>query len=101
MLMRKVFRSLHQSGSGSIQWPGAYYRSSQPGLCARRDRTRVTLVVYRGERAYQEDRRVIGSGFPPSGVKMKRETINFYSVSDEYGEFSNFAEYPIVLKKKR
>ncbi len=29
------------------------------------------------------------------------EIIKFYSVGDEYGEFSNFAEYPIVLKKKR
>lgn len=27
--------------------------------------------------------------------------INFYSVSDEYGEFSNFAAFPIVIKKKR
>ena len=31
---------------------------------------------------------------------MNKETINFYSVSDEYGEFSNFAAYPIKLKKK-
>ncbi|MEM6856150.1 MAG: NADAR family protein [Planctomycetota bacterium] len=29
------------------------------------------------------------------------ETIRFYSVSDEYGEFSNFARYPILLNKKR
>ena len=29
------------------------------------------------------------------------EDIQFYSVSDEYGEFSNFAVYPITLKKKR
>lgn len=28
-------------------------------------------------------------------------TIKFYSVSDEYGEFSNFARYPITIKKKR
>jgi N-glycosidase YbiA len=28
------------------------------------------------------------------------EVIKFYSVADEYGEFSNFAAYPIVLKKK-
>ena len=28
------------------------------------------------------------------------ETIHFYSVNDEYGEFSNFALYPITLKKK-
>jgi ribA/ribD-fused uncharacterized protein len=27
--------------------------------------------------------------------------INFYSVNDEYGEFSNFAAFPIVIKKKR
>lgn len=27
--------------------------------------------------------------------------IKFYSVSDEYGEFSNFAEFPITIKKKR
>ncbi len=29
------------------------------------------------------------------------EVIRFYRVGDEYGEFSNFAPYPIVLKKKR
>ena len=29
------------------------------------------------------------------------DVINFYSVHDEFGEFSNFAGYPIVLKKKR
>jgi N-glycosidase YbiA len=28
-------------------------------------------------------------------------TINFYSVQDPYGEFSNFAPFPIVLKRKR
>ncbi len=27
--------------------------------------------------------------------------IKFYSQNDEYGEFSNFAAYPIVLKKKK
>jgi ribA/ribD-fused uncharacterized protein len=27
--------------------------------------------------------------------------IRFYSVSDDYGEFSNFARYPISLKGKR
>lgn len=27
--------------------------------------------------------------------------INFYRVSDEYGEFSNFADYPIMLDGKR
>lgn len=27
--------------------------------------------------------------------------VKFYSVGDEYGEFSNFAEYPITIKKKR
>lgn len=29
------------------------------------------------------------------------DVIHFYSVSDDYGEFSNFAAYPITLKKKR
>jgi ribA/ribD-fused uncharacterized protein len=29
------------------------------------------------------------------------QVINFYSVSDEYGEFSNFAGYSILLKGKR
>ncbi|MEJ2610420.1 MAG: NADAR domain-containing protein [Candidatus Thiodiazotropha sp.] len=28
------------------------------------------------------------------------DVINFYSVSDEYGEFSNFAAYPIKLNGK-
>jgi hypothetical protein len=28
-------------------------------------------------------------------LKMSMHTIRFYSVVDEYGEFSNFAEYPI------
>ena len=28
------------------------------------------------------------------------DVINFYSVTDEYGEFSNFATYPIKLKGK-
>lgn len=32
---------------------------------------------------------------------MNNKTIKFYSVSDEYGEFSNFAAYPIKLKKKK
>ncbi|WP_146655511.1 NADAR family protein [Labilithrix luteola] len=31
---------------------------------------------------------------------MTRETIRFYSVGDEYGEFSNFAAYPIRLRGK-
>ena len=31
---------------------------------------------------------------------MELNIINFYSVSDEYGEFSNFALYPIKLKGK-
>lgn len=31
---------------------------------------------------------------------MKIETIKFYSVNEAYGEFSNFALYPIKLKKK-
>ena len=30
-----------------------------------------------------------------------RDTINFYSASDEYGCFSNFARYPIRLKGRR
>ncbi len=30
-----------------------------------------------------------------------RNVINFYSANDEYGEFSNFAAYPIRLKRKR
>jgi N-glycosidase YbiA len=29
------------------------------------------------------------------------QVIRFYSVSDEYGEFSNFARYPIQLKGKQ
>ncbi|VAW71515.1 Uncharacterized protein COG3236 [hydrothermal vent metagenome] len=29
-----------------------------------------------------------------------RQVIKFYSVNDEYGEFSNFALYPIKLKRK-
>ena len=28
------------------------------------------------------------------------QSIKFYSVADEYGEFSNFALYPIKLNKK-
>ena len=32
---------------------------------------------------------------------MNRAVINFYSVGGEYGEFSNFAAYPINLKKKK
>ena len=28
-------------------------------------------------------------------------TIKFYSVGDDFGEFSNFAHYPITIKKKR
>ena len=31
----------------------------------------------------------------------QQNVINFYSVSDEYGEFSNFAAYSIKLKGKR
>ncbi len=30
-----------------------------------------------------------------------QQAINFYSVSDEYGEFSNFAAFPIKLQGKR
>ena len=29
------------------------------------------------------------------------EVIRFYSLADEWGEFSNFAPFPIVLAKKR
>jgi N-glycosidase YbiA len=29
------------------------------------------------------------------------KVVNFYSVSDAYGEFSNFADYPIALKGLR
>ena len=29
------------------------------------------------------------------------EVVKFYGVADEYGEFSNFADYPITIKKKR
>lgn len=29
------------------------------------------------------------------------DVVNFYSVSDPYGEFSNFAQYPIVLDGER
>ncbi len=32
--------------------------------------------------------------------QQKQAVINFYSVSDEYGEFSNFAPYPIRLDDK-
>jgi|SRR5688572_6697075 len=32
---------------------------------------------------------------------MSRPTIEFYSVTAEYGELSNFAPYPITLKGKR
>lgn len=31
----------------------------------------------------------------------QRRVIRFYSVGDEYGEFSNFAPYPITLAGKR
>lgn len=30
-----------------------------------------------------------------------KEVIRFYSVSDEYGELSNFALYPVVVRGKR
>ncbi|MDX2092821.1 MAG: NADAR family protein [Kofleriaceae bacterium] len=33
--------------------------------------------------------------------KAPATTINFYSVTAEYGELSNFAPYPITLKGKR
>ena len=32
---------------------------------------------------------------------MCNQTINFYSVSEDYGEFSNFAGFPIELDGKR
>jgi len=32
---------------------------------------------------------------------VRTSTISFYSVQDEYGEFSNFALFPITLKGKR
>ncbi len=32
---------------------------------------------------------------------MSREVVRFYSVTAEYGEFSNFALYPIVLGGRR
>ncbi|MFT6150347.1 MAG: putative NAD-dependent protein-ADP-ribosyltransferase YbiA (DUF1768 family) [Saprospiraceae bacterium] len=31
---------------------------------------------------------------------MEKPTIKFYSANDTYGEFSNFALYPIKLKGK-
>ena len=31
---------------------------------------------------------------------MEREEIRFYSVKEPYGEFSNFASYPIRIKGK-
>ncbi|NVB81626.1 MAG: NADAR family protein [Kofleriaceae bacterium] len=34
-------------------------------------------------------------------MKPEPRTINFYSVNAEYGEFSNFALYPITLRGKR
>ena len=48
-------------------------------------------------------------GFKPLGRRSKppmpkprhRETIRFYSVHDAYGEFSNFAPFPITLKRRR
>ena len=33
-------------------------------------------------------------------MENQRQVINFYSVNDEFGEFSNFAPYPIRLDKK-
>ena len=35
-----------------------------------------------------------------SPVNMN-ERIEFYSVGEEYGEFSNFAPFPILLRKKK
>ena len=31
---------------------------------------------------------------------MEIEVVKFYSVNEKYGEFSNFAEYPIKIKGK-
>ena len=32
---------------------------------------------------------------------LMTQDVKFYSVGDEYGEFSNFDDYPITIKKKR
>lgn len=42
-----------------------------------------------------------GDGKRYASKERMAEIIRFYSVSDEYGEFSNFALYPIVVKKRR
>ena len=34
-------------------------------------------------------------------MSSQQRTINFYSVGDEYGEFSNFSPHPITLDGKR
>lgn len=33
--------------------------------------------------------------------EVQQDAIHFYSVSDDYGEFSNFAPFPIEVKGKR
>lgn len=37
---------------------------------------------------------------PTKPVNLSQPEIKFYSVGDEYGEFSNFSGYPIQLDKK-
>ena len=34
-------------------------------------------------------------------AEMRAMTIQFYAVLDEYGEFSNFAAFPITIGGKR
>ena len=36
-----------------------------------------------------------------NGLMSESNVIKFYSVGDEYGEFSNFAAFPITVKGKR
>jgi ribA/ribD-fused uncharacterized protein len=38
---------------------------------------------------------------PPRDGRLRRVTIRFYSVGDAYGEFSNFALFPITLQGAR
>ena len=38
---------------------------------------------------------------PEHNVMTDQQIINFYSVKDEYGVFSNFAAFPIKVKGKR
>jgi len=39
-------------------------------------------------------------GLSPIPTAMADAPIHFYSVGDEYGDFSNFASFPIALDKK-